>query len=86
MLPINHNRVSNGHQCAKINASNEGLGPKIGEGENAFTVHNCDENSTENINTMFEDLTAINDYVHNDMDDCFDSLEKTSTLTRLNIF
>lgn len=43
MLPINHNIGSNGHQCAKINASNEGLGPKIGEGENAFTVHNCDK-------------------------------------------
>ena len=77
MLPINHNKGSNCHQCVKINASNEGLGPKIGEGENAFTVHNCDENSTENINTMFEYLTAINNNVHNDIDDCFDSLGKT---------
>lgn len=42
MLPINHNIVSTVHQCAKINASNEGLGPKQGEGENASTVYNRD--------------------------------------------
>lgn len=44
----------------KINASNGGLGPKKGEGENAFTVHNC-ENNTGNTNTISEDLAATDD-------------------------